>query len=203
MTLTLLLGAMLQLPLRDQGVWRHVSFANTKTNDVAFTEKGLELDVKDSASPLFYALPEPVVVSSVSARGTVDGVPPADSDDSVFRLGLAVSGGETVSWLKRVFLPKWVKELLELAPERKFSHVEFFFVGDRARDRSKYMKETPVAALATPGAFEFSKELASPLSVFGVWLQADGDDSHSAFHLVLGEVALGISSPPPPKAFPR
>ena len=66
------------------------------------------------------------------------------------------------------------------------------------------LEEEVVLQKQTPGEFSWDYELKTPLEVFGIWIQSDGDDTHSKFNVEIHEILLVSEArmPVPPQKDP-
>ncbi len=175
-------------------------------NQVAFRPDGLHIAVNNSANALFYPLPSPLRVRRLRAAGTLLGLPrlpqgaiegKGTGDDYALRIGLVFTGNLHPTWLERWAAPDWMKGLAELLPQASVGGVTFWVLSQQNRpgtvqtisDRNLW--RNIVAARITrdgPFAFDVSTEVAE--TCLGVWVQSDGDDTHSTFHVTLQNLAL-------------
>ena len=199
------LFASLLIPLNTPSPWVHGHFGSTKPNTVVFSETGLKIKVQSSASPLFYRLDPPKIVSHIIAKGSVDKLPTlpepegTDSgDDLPLRLGL-VEPGPRPGWLARLFLPSWIEELLDIDKEQGFSSVQFYTLAQtnaigpqREHPKMTGVFEHTAAQISQTGIFTLNAAVNPPLKAFALWVQSDGDDSKSSFELSLRSLELQI-----------
>jgi hypothetical protein len=200
-------GQSFTVPLSTRDGWETIRPSNRAGHEVRFSDAGLVVSVRQSAGSLAYALPSITTVTRVRARGRVTGtldVEPARQgldghDDFVLRLGLVEAGERRLNFLQRRFAPGWVRRLFELAPpDAGISRVHFLAVGadqtvigrSRQHPLHELLLETVVTALSPDGTFEIDATLEMPARAVGIWILADGDDTRSAFTLVLEQVVL-------------
>lgn len=194
--LATLLGVV-AIPLGPSPQWHHFQYKSLKANGVSQRPEALTLHVEDSASPLFYRLPEVTVITGFRLRGNFRGTlkpSPAGKDDFPLRLGLVIPGNERLGWLARLFAPLWIKQLHEMEPEMAVKSVHFFVLSDRdmgvkSRARNDLITEEFVQVVKE-GPFQVDYPVSPAMPAFAVWVQADGDDSHSSFTTRIDELIL-------------
>jgi hypothetical protein len=199
---------LLIVPLTMPAGWQTLAFRNIRPHAADFSPAGLTIDVRESAAPIIYPLPERTTVRVLQARGTVTGGLNVSADvqgqpgfdDFALRLGLVEAGGRRPGFFARLFAPAWLRTLFRLAPSGTgIERVRFFAVGtDRAqlgRQRrhpsSELLFETVVAVPDERGRFEMRVPLDPPPEVLAVWVSADGDDTRSTFSVRIEHLALG------------
>lgn len=200
-------GATFSVPLSDPAHWQHLQYSNLPSNTVQHSPTGLTIGVNRSSSPLFFALPASMKVTQLETSGNLTGLPklPKDAaenaeeeyDDCALRIGLVLVGEKTLSWLQRIFAPSWLKAIADLAPNKPFQKVLFLKLSQekeqgfkRRHPVSKYFEEEVMKKVTEPGDFKIQYTLNSPATAFGIWIQADGDDTQSAFTLQLNSLVL-------------
>lgn len=202
---------VLALPLSTPAAWKVLSYRGIPGNAVAFGADGLGIAVNRSAGPVVHRLAEPRVVTGIRASGVVTGQleTTADrqgetgADDFVLRIGLVEAGSRRPTFLQRRLAPSWVRELFALAPPGSgVAQIRFFNLGlassqigwTRRHPLSDLVLEEIVAAPGEDGRFEVDARFA-PITVLGVWLAADGDDTGSRFHVRLEGLSLVTAAP--------
>lgn len=201
-----LLWAALAVPLNQFSAQWHVpSYSNLRPNKVQFQKTGLKIEVNDSASPIFYVFNKPPTLKNLFAKGYVSNFSPlyretsqnSPPDDVPFRLGLVETTNGDLSWFNRLFAPRWIKELLELFPEKTIKKITFLTldpyrkVGDRrTHPKSDLIEDYVIQSLKTSGPFQMKYFPTEPITIQALWLQADGDDTHSQFSVTLESLTL-------------
>lgn len=205
--------AVIAVPLTTGTGWREARYKHIPPNRVSYSEAGLKIEVRESSSPLFYTLPAVTRITGVSFEGAVTGLPalPAGAeeggpraDDYAFRLGLVLEGEHGVGWLEKLFAPEWLRQLVDLAPDdAKFEKVAFLTLSQqkapgtkRLHPKTKYVEEEVAARLEAPGPFAVDHALPEMPRAFGLWLHADGDDTHSSFDVTLKSLRLATDGEP-------
>lgn len=166
----------------------------------------MRLEVRSSASPLFRAVEPAWDVSQIVFSGNVSALPvlPPESeegidegDDFPLRLGLVTEGTRTIGWLERLWAPKWLKELTDLAPNRGIGKIVFLTLAQkrplgsrRVHPKNDHIEEFVVGEMKAPGTFTVKHHLQENLRAVAVWVQADGDDTKSSFDLDLEKIEL-------------
>ncbi|NBX68989.1 MAG: hypothetical protein EBR01_08520 [Proteobacteria bacterium] len=200
------LWATLVVPLNHvTQEWYIPSYSNLKPNRISFGAKGLKIDVNDSSSPLFYALQKSVPIKSISMRGRISrfSEPPKTMkegdipDDCPLRLGLVETTPGGPSWLQRLVSPRWVKDLFELFPNQTIKKVTFLTIDPyrkvgslRTHPKNSLIIEQVALSLKNSGPFQLDYKFKEPLTTQAIWLQSDGDDSHTRFFVELESLKL-------------
>lgn len=170
----IVLGAFI-LPLQQSPQWMTSTYRNIPANAVEFKNNQLQIDVKSSASPLFYLFEQNLRIKGFRVEGSVERSRPGGisvsakdqanpkagiktgsnagsnpetnfPEDSEFRLGLIEAGSRKLSFLERMFAPAWAIELERKLP-RDFgvAGVHFFNMGAKTGLSRKH----PSSALMT------------------------------------------------------
>ncbi len=204
-----LLAAAFVVPLQEKGQWQSLEFSRIPANKVEFSqEKGLNIAVNSSASPLIFPLPEVKKLSAVEVKGEFQGQVKLKegqvqgdgaADDYIFRLGLVLKGEQRLNFVQRRIAAKWIRTLFDLAPPNMgVDHILFLNVGQmdeqvgrkRAHPLSDLLKEHVVWKHNGDGPFEYRHEFDQPVEVVALWLSSDGDDTKSSFKVNLSEIRL-------------
>jgi hypothetical protein len=170
-----------------------------------YDNRGAELilRVDRSASFLLMAFRQPKTVSQVSLRWKSSGKlrvatkgqeETKAGDDYRLRVGLLVAGDPPSL---PFFAPGWMRAVRDHL-KWPSSDMLYVVVGTHhpagARWKSPYSNSIEyLAAGATAGADGWNRSsarLPNPLSVVGLWIMADGDNTGSTFRTVLAELAL-------------
>lgn len=198
----------LEIPVDDLDAWTTLTFSKIPANEVSVDEGHLSIAVRQSASPLVFKLDEPTTVRRVNVRarwtGVInlpEGAVQGDKgvDDFVLKLGVVEAGERTLSWLQRRIAADWIKQLFRLAPAGTgVERINFLsttqqaeLVGsEREHPLSDLLYETRLTKLDGPGEFTLTHEFTEPVSVLGLWISADGDDTGSSFDLQIESITL-------------
>ncbi len=197
--------AAVVIPLQQKG-WSEISFGKIPANKVEHSAQQLKIQVKSSASPLVYKLDHLVNISSFQINLKFSGdlkAPAAEKkweEDSLFRIGLVAKGDKTLSGVKKLFAPDWVKKLFALAPEGiGLDKIYFYNVGrtlsqmglSRPHPKSELMNEEIVAVRKTGGnSMQINKSLNPPVPTSALWISVDGDDTNSEFQTTIENITL-------------
>ena len=197
--------AAVVIPLEQKG-WSEISFGKIPVNKVTHSAGELNIQVKSSASPLVYKLERLTKIKSLQIKLKFNGdlKAPASAgkweEDSLFRIGLVANGDKTLSSVKKLFAPDWVKRLFALAPDGVgLDKIYFFNVGrlssqvglSRAHPKSELMNEEIVAfRKAGENSLTIDKVLTPPISAAALWISVDGDDTNSEFQTSIENITL-------------
>ena len=197
--------AAVVIPLEQKG-WSEISFGKIPVNKVTHSATELKVEVKGSASPLVYKLDRLVVIKSIQIKLKINGdikTPAAAGkweEDSLFRIGLVANGDKTLTGVKKLFAPDWVKKLFALAPEGVgLDKIYFFNLGrtssqnglSRLHPKSELMNEEIVAVRSgTEASVQIDKVLSPPISTAALWISIDGDDTNSEFQTTIENITL-------------
>lgn len=184
------------------------NFAHITVGDLPPTRyrrgpEGLQMHVDRSASFLLLPLDQPTVVRGLRLRWRSSGtyaVPSAraeeskSGDDQRLRVGLLIAGDPpSVPF----FAPAWVKAVkahLRWPSDRMVTFVGGSRHAPTERWRSPYSSSIECIALggrpAPDGWIRSEVRMDGPVSVVGVWLMADGDDTGARFETDLAELEL-------------
>lgn len=205
-TYTLSFMATVVIPLDMKNRWTEISFGKIPANTVTYAVNNLTVHVNKSASPLVFKLDSPLNIQSVevSLKFNGDLTNKAENakieDDSVFRIGLVASGDQTLTGIKKLFAPDWVKKLFALAPDGAgLDKIYFFNVGrlanqmglSRAHPKSDLMHEE-IVAIKNPdqNSLSFTKIFDKPIKSAALWISIDGDDSQSKYDTIIENITL-------------
>ncbi len=193
------------IPLNDPRGWELLAYKNIQANTVTWSKRGMEITVKNSASPVIYPLSSPKRVRKVAFKGTLRGglvFPPGltqgerGADDFVLRIGLVLSGTARLGWFERKIAPDWVLKLQSLAPkDAGIEKVLFLNLSSqklpwtqRVHPLSKYFEERIVGEASAE--FSIEETLVRPVDVVALWISVDGDDTKEGFSVTLSELRL-------------
>jgi hypothetical protein len=199
-----LLFASFLIPLQSATDWKELKFRSIPANKVHYSDSGLKVEVDSSASPLVFAFKEFKKVNGfqidVQVQGELKTSGEKFEEDSYLRFGLVAEGKQRPSSLKLLFAPEWIKTLFSLAPKDKGLDKIYFFnitarknlLGQkRIHPKSDLMSEENIAFLDKEKRTEqFKKAFSEPLSVAGLWISVDGDDTKSKFTTVLKKIEI-------------
>jgi len=206
------IAALFQVPVADLERWTTLSFNGIPANDVSVSGEALRIAVDDSASPLVYRFDEPVTITGLSVSATWSGklrIPAGatqgdeDADDFVLKLGLVESGSRRLNWLQRRIAADWVKSLFELAPpDSGVDRIHFLsttrqreLVGQsRTHPLNDLLFETRIRCLDGPGPFDMKHSFEEPVTVLGLWISSDGDNTGSEFVLDIDSIVLELDA---------
>lgn len=196
------------LYLGTNSEWQALSFDGVDSNEVSFSDPGMEIRVSNSASPVLYLFPEPQMVQSVSARGRIEGrlnLSPdvtwlSAPDDALLRVGIIETGDRRLSALQKLAAPNWIKKLETLVSsgDSGVGSIHCFHLLPR-RDWLGKVRTNPNVSLfreevvATPnedGSFLLRGEVAPPVEAHGIWILADGDDTGSEFTVFIEKIEV-------------
>jgi hypothetical protein len=177
--------------------WHTVNFSNLPQNEITVTAKGMKTKVASSSSALVYPFAKPLLISKIAFEGSTEGYPTLNSetaeaeikaDDYVLRLGLIEKGEISPTFFERLFAPHWLKELRSFWKEDSFQRLILLKVAQnepkgsvRKHPSSKFIEEEVVKSGHRPQDLAFTHEFIPPISSLGLWLQSDGDGTHSEF----------------------
>lgn len=196
------------VPVADLEQWTTLTFNRIAPNAVSVEDGSMRIAVRGSASPLVHKLDAPRVVTAVTVRGRWSGelrIPAAtvqgeeSADDFVLKLGIVESGERTLNWIQRKIAADWIKQLFRLAPKGAgVDRINFLSTtqqqallgSERVHPLSDLLYETRVTYLEAPGEFVMSHEFAEPVSVLGLWISSDGDNTGSSFDLQIDSIEL-------------
>lgn len=201
-------AAALEVPVGNLDGWTSLTFNKIPANEVGVDAGHLSISVRRSASPLVFKLQKPTAVSRVTVRARWTGALnlPAGAvqgdkgvDDFVLKLGVVEAGERTLSWLQRKVAADWIKQLFRLAPKGSgVERINFLsttqqaeLVGsEREHPLSDLLYETRLTKLDGPGEFTLDHEFAEPVTVLGLWISSDGDDTGSSFDVEIESITL-------------
>lgn len=191
-----------ELPL-EQSEWRALAYNKIPPHIVTFQDQKIQILVRKSAGPLVYKFKSPRNINGFRIKATWKGEKSVEvrdfDEDSILRLGLVVTGSKTLSRVQRLFAAQWVRELYKLAPpDVGLDRIEFINVTNqksmlgrsRSHPKSDLLLERFVKVVETPGDFQVETKLETPLSVAGIWLSVDGDDTKSDFELTISSIQI-------------
>lgn len=190
--------SVVMIPLSDPSLWKELKFRKIPANTVQYKKEGIVVDVKKSASPLVYNFKGVKRIKSVDVELVIEGNPRFDKkewsefeEDSVFRLGLILEGSKKMDGFSSLFAPKWVRSLFEMAPKDSgLDKIHFLNVTQneklinktRQHPKSELIyEENVIFASPQQKTIKLNKIFDKPVSVAGLWISIDGDESGSSF----------------------
>ncbi|MDF1753289.1 MAG: hypothetical protein P1U89_10975 [Verrucomicrobiales bacterium] len=189
--------------------WHLLSFGDTKPNIVSEHPASLTISVNNSAGPLVYGFDSVKKFTGIRIQGTIDDLirlspnrkqGAKGSDDYALRLGVILTGDRKLGALERKFAPTWIKELESLSPAGSgLGEIHFYNVENgsgsgwtrRTHPLGKgLIKEEIARTLTQPGPIDFEIQFEKELSLSGLWIACDGDDTHSKFKVTINRIEM-------------
>lgn len=195
------LPALAQTVHFEKSKWTELQFSQIPPNKVEFNTSSIGVSVEASASPLIYRLDRVTEITGFAVSLVLTGELPKQSgfeEDSFFRLGFVVIGENRLGTMGKLFAPKWVRQLFDLAPpDTGLDKIYFYNVvtapdqlgTERIHPKSKYMYEKPIA-VKIPGSNEFKYTFEKSLKTAALWISIDGDDTKSKFTTTIKNITL-------------
>lgn len=190
------------IPLQAKA-FEHIKFSRIKSNHHTYHDRGLQIDVDQSASFLMQPFDHIRPVKRVSFEWRSDGLPKIKNaqnegqksgDDAVFKLGLLL---ETEGSISNPFIPKWMKRVEKLL---NFPSEEMVYLVADARHATGEQWANPYndrVTMISIGSIEIKQDwkLASyefevPVDVVAIWLMADGDNTRSHFTVHIKNIKI-------------
>lgn len=205
-----LMFVALALPLDQSANWEQAVYSKIPKNEISYGKEGLAIKVNSSASPLIYPFAQVKRVQSFKVRGEFKGLPKMSDpskqgsdgfDDFPLRVGFIVPGKKTLNAVQRAFAPAWVKNLYAKAPKGSgIDRIQFYSLTQnpsqkgqsREHPRSDLIREDFFEVVSSPGKFEYEFKLKEPIMASGLWISTDGDDTKSAFEVLISNLEIGI-----------
>lgn len=183
----------------EKSKWIEINMDKTPPNKVDYKAKAINVVVNASASLLVYKFDQPTDLSSFEVTMNINGKlnPSKDAfeEDSYMRFGFVVLGDHQMGTMGKMFAPKWVLQLFELAPEGKGLEKIYFYnmaenkaiVGqERVSPLSKHMLEKVISG--RDSVLKYS--LPKPVKTVAIWLNIDGDDTKSKFTTEITDIKV-------------
>lgn len=167
--------------------------------------EGVRMTVRNSSSFLVQPFTKVEEISRVSWKMRYSGLPPVanrseesakSGDDFVLRVGLITAGDH-----KRVsmFAPDWIKQLAKILKAPAGNVV--YLVASRFHpsgstwpspysDQLSYVSVVELKRESTRDWIEVAYTLPTPTRVIGLWLMADGDDTHATFTSAIRQLRI-------------
>lgn len=198
-----------EIPLNlDSPNWRTLEYKSIPSNTVLQADNALQIDIKDSASPLIYVFDQPQTFRTIQVKGEIIGNLPKiptgyqqgekGADDFAFRIGVVVGGSKTLNFAQKLLAAEWVTTLYNLAPAGEgIDHIQFLNLANpgaveweqRVHPLSKGLFiETIVKEIQNNQKFELDYKLAEPVRVLALWISSDGDDTASSYTVKLNNI---------------
>jgi hypothetical protein len=204
------LFALVALPLQSGSPWHLLPYGDIGPNVVSFGKTGLTMAVQKTASPAIYLFNGNREIYAVHATGTVTGLPQVPPgkveggngyDDFPVRVGFAEEGKSRMTAFDQWLAPGWLNQILDLDPDHKLARVYFLNLAQqrpigefRLNPRNKLFEEEIVGNVRVAGEFTVDHTFNPPLTAFGLWLESDGDDTHSTFDVTYRTLSLDIGT---------
>lgn len=200
--------AVLVIPTQNADKWQIDKYSGIPANQVSFSAAGLEVKVKESSNPMIYPLAPKTQISAFRIAGEFRGLPKFTEpsrqgekgfDDYPLRVGLILPGDKTLSGVKKLFAPGWVKNLYAKIPEGTgLDHVHFYNITQnpaqvgiaRVHPGSDLIQEEFIEKVSAPGPFTIEYKLKKPIEALALWLSIDGDDSKSEYSVLISQFEI-------------
>lgn len=202
--------ALLVIPTNSPSKWNTDPYSGSPSNQVRFSDKGIEVQVDKSSGPLYYLLDGTKKASGFHISGTFHGLPVLKDkskqgephfDDYALRIGFVVPGSKTLSGIKRIFAPKWIRNLFDKVPSGSgIDHVQFYVVTQnpqqlgksRPHPASDLLIEDFFALKEQPGDFDYNVQFAAPIDTSAIWISIDGNQTKSKFDVLIRDFVLNL-----------
>lgn len=203
------LSAGLLTSFTQPSAWKALEFDDVPANRLSYGEGAMTIAVTGSGSPLVSEFPEVIKVKELTVTGTVEGTLNLDSadlwkkgnDDALLRVGLIEPGTKKLSSLQRLAAPVWIKTLEKMfnGKMKGLGRIQCFhlmpdasLIGkNRVNPMGDMFVERIQAAPGPDGTFVLKVSFPDePLTVAGLWLLADGDDTNSTFSVTISDISI-------------
>jgi len=178
--------------------WFYTPYKKKQSHLISYENDVMIIDVKKSAGVLVHRLAKPMEVGKIKISAEFKGhlklkkklQGKKGNDDFILRIGLIHAGKEKLGKMKRLFAPRWIKDLYSnFEPDQGLDKIVFYtFYSDkrlegksRIHPNSKLIEEVYVNEMKSPLDDEFTTN--SKAKIIGLWIASDGDDSNSIFTL--------------------
>ena len=206
------LFAAIVIPTNSLTDWKTEKFSSVPKNETTVSPDGLLIRVNSSAGPLIFPLKSKIKIIGFKIRGEFQGLPKISNlslqgekgfDDYPLRLGFVIPGEKKLSGFKKMIAAQWVKNLYEQVKDGTgIDSVRFFNVTQnpeqlgksRTHPASDLFQEEFFSEVKQSGPFVFDFQFKEPLEAVAVWLSIDGDDTKSAFAVLISSLELKVSS---------
>lgn len=205
----LILTTGLLAAFTQPAAWMTVEFDDVPANRVSYEQGAMTIAVSKSVSPLVSVFPAPVKMKEITVRGFIDGTLDLEADDfwtknhddALLRLGLIEPGEKKLSMIQRLAAPAWIKALEKMFNGKMegLGKIRCFLLmpnssligKSRVNPIADIFIEQIHAAPNADGSFVLKVSFPdAPLSVAGLWLVADGDDTGSTFNVTITEISI-------------
>jgi len=183
--------------------FEHIQFKKIKASRYTFHDQLLQIDVDESASFLMLPFTAVKKIKRVSFEWQSDGRPGVESahheeqrrgDDAVFKLGLLLKANDS---LISPFLPPWMKRVEALLKFPSGNMINLVVDSKHAPGEqwpNPYNKRVSTIAIASAeggqGWMHAAYQFDQPVDIVGLWLMADGDNTHSKFTAYIRNITL-------------
>ncbi|MCB0364606.1 MAG: hypothetical protein H6624_08745 [Bdellovibrionaceae bacterium] len=207
-TSKLLVMGIFVVPMESGKDWQILKYRKIEPNKVEFSQEGLSIQVKNSASPVIFPLPSIMKLSAVHITGQIEGdlnLPEEigqgekGADDYQIRIGLVIKGDRRLNFVQKAMAADWVVKLFDLAPKDVGVDHILFLNGTRKSDHVGSKREHPASDLIMEqvvwkipenGGFDLKHEFTANPDVLALWLSSDGDDTRSAYRVRFKKIEL-------------
>lgn len=189
-------------PLEWQG-WQKISFDDIPATTVKKKAGVWQFEVKKSSSADIFPLNKPTKIKAIQfewlSNGTIPTTRPADEkekdfDDALLRVGLMVAGKAP---LIPIFAPAWIKALADLL-KHETNQLIYLTPGLKSPPGTSFVSPysdsivtRSVASKEMEGGWRFCRvSWDKPLTIVGLWLMADGDNTAQDFTTKLRRLSL-------------
>lgn len=189
--------SILIVPLSNPSSFLDLQYSKLVPNKVTL-DKEISIQVKKTASPLFYKFDKVAMHKIIEVAGQVKIESPLTSEekDSYFQLGIVYEGDYKPGSFVKNFLPEWLLKILSINEKYGVSDIDFHHVTNTndKLDRSDSIRDITMnfktaAKLDKDGKFKFRVNLKKK-KVLGLWLRADGDDHQGKFKTTISKLKV-------------
>lgn len=206
------LFAAIVIPTNNLTDWKTEKFSNVTKNETTVSRNGILIRVNSSAGPMIFPLKSKIKIVGFKIRGEFQGLPKISNsslqgekgfDDYPLRLGFVIPGERKLSGFKKMISAQWVKNLYEQVKDGTgIDSVHFFNVTQnsqqvgktRSHPASDLFKEEFFAEAKHSGPFAYDFQFEKPIEAIAVWISIDGDDTNSAFDVLISSLELKVSN---------
>lgn len=203
-----LFSAVFVIPTQKKDQWEVLSYSKISANKISFSEKGINVKVRSSASPLIYPFSKPKSFKKLTVKGVLPGelnVPAGKQgtkgfDDFVLRIGLVIEGDKKLNFFQRSIAANWVKRLYSLASKGMgVDRIVFYNVQDPKgaafKERTHPLTdliEERIMWTSKKGEFLFEVNELPQEKILALWISIDGDDTKSEFEVLIEGLKFAI-----------
>lgn len=189
--------ALIVIPVSSPDQFLALKYSKLKPNEVS-VGKNIVISVDNSASPLFYKIPEIKPYGSIEIEGQteIETRLSSEKNDAYFQLGIIYEGDYRPSWLTKKLLPEWILKIINLNDQHGLSDIDFHHFkresgfekkSDSIRDiRLNFIQ---AGEIDESGKFRATIKLQNK-KILGLWLRADGDDHQGKFKTTVSKLTL-------------